>query len=207
MERLWLVVMLLFVGGCAVGNQYDYRAAAISLPVKAAAPTLVAVTVQDLRPYVVSGEKNANFVGLQRGGFGNPFAVTTRSGQPLTTDMAAAIVRALNAAGYQAIDLGGETDTAKLLDKARQQGATRLLWLLVREWKSDVFMAITLHCDLVLKILNEQGEVLAESSMAFVEGIGGAQIGGEKNSAAVTREFAKRIGYLFNRDEVRTALQ
>jgi hypothetical protein len=49
--------------------------------------------------------------------------------------------------------------------------------------------------------------LLAENTMAFKQEIGGALIGGDKNSQAVADEFSKRIGYLFNKEEVRSALQ
>ena len=42
----------------------------------------------DNRPYVLSGDKESNFVGLRRGGYGNPFDVTTKSGKPLSQDLA-----------------------------------------------------------------------------------------------------------------------
>ena len=65
-------------GGCAVGNQHVYRGA--SAEIGTSGDTTVAVATQDLRPYVASGEKAPNFVGLSGGGFGNPFNVTTASG-------------------------------------------------------------------------------------------------------------------------------
>ena len=78
MMRLLIVALsAVALAGCAVGNTYDYQAADIGLPVVGKGK--VGVAVVDRRPYVLSGDKEADFVGLQRGGFGNPFNVTTRS--------------------------------------------------------------------------------------------------------------------------------
>jgi hypothetical protein len=202
---IWVFVVVL-LSGCAVGNKYDYRSSSIALPIKSTDHHELVLSVEDSRPYVLEGKKSANFVGLQRGGFGNPFDVTTASGKPLTEDMSAAITQALIDAGYQVVKVDGTADSGFLVNTATKNGATRILSLKVNEWKSDIYMSITLHCDLELKVFNSQGEMLAESNMKFVEEIGGAQIGGTKNSAAMTNEFAKRIGYLFNKQEIRSAL-
>ncbi|WP_029913076.1 hypothetical protein [Pelobacter seleniigenes] len=202
-SRLMFVVLL---SGCAVGNQYDYRSSSISLPLKATRNAGLILSVQDFRPYVQNGSKPANFVGLQRGGFGNPFTVTTSSGKPLAEDMAIAIARALSEVGYRVQTVPGTLPLQDLSAKAQGSAASRIVLLNVNEWKSDIFMSITVHCALVLKILNPAGAELAESSMKFEEEIGGAQMGGSKNSSVVSREFAKRIGYLFNKEEIRAAL-
>ena len=206
MKNLLLAMAILFLAGCAVGNKYDYRSSKISLPLKSSDQQVLALQVSDLRSYVVNGQKNASFVGLQRGGFGNPFDVTTGSGSPLSDEMAVAIVAALTRAGYDVYQVKGAGRDALFLE-GRKAGSRRFLLLEINEWKSDVFMGITLHCDLKLEIYDGSGEKLAGNTMKFVEGIGGAQIGGAKNSEAVTREFAKRIGYLFNKDEILKALK
>lgn len=206
MKRLWLVAMLLMLSGCAVGNKYDYRTSSITLPTQSTQASKVVLAVNDERPYVVNGKKPANFVGLMRGGFGNPFDVNTVSGKPLTEDMAVAIEKALGKSGYQVVNVETSADNQVLVNAAAANGASRIILLDVKEWKSDVMMSITLHCDIELTILDRQGTVLAKNQMKFDEGIGGAQIGATKNSQAVTAEFAKRIGYLFNKEEVRSAL-
>lgn len=206
MKKLWLVVMLLMLSGCAVGNKYDYRTSSITLPTQSAQQSKVVLAVNDERPYVVNGKKPANFVGLMRGGFGNPFDVNTVSGKPLTEDMSVAIEKALAKSGYQVVNVESTADNQVLVNAAAANGASRIILLNIKEWKSDVMMSITLHCDIELTILDQQGTVLAKNQMKFDEGIGGAQIGAAKNSQAVTAEFAKRIGYLFNKEEVRSAL-
>lgn len=202
---IWLFVVVL-LSGCAVGNKYDYRSSSIDLPVKSTEHNDLVFSAEDARPYVLQGKKNPNFVGLQRGGFGNPFDVTTASGKPLAEDMSVAITNALKDSGYQVLNVEGTTDFDFLVNSATKNGATRIVTLKVREWKSDIFMSITLHCDLELKVFNTNGEMLANSNMTFVEEIGGAQIGGAKNSEEVAREFAKRIGYLFNKNDIRSVL-
>ncbi len=206
MKNFIFMCAVLLLSGCAVGNKYDYRASMISLPIKSDEHKEVVLSVEDARPYVLQGEKAPDFVGLQRGGFGNPFDVTTASNKPLKDDMAISISRALKDSGYQVVSVDGTSDKGFLVSTAAKNGATRIITLIVNEWKSDIFMSITLHCDIVLRVFDAAGEMLAESDMKFVEAIGGAQIGATKNSEVATSEFAKRIGYLFNKDEIRRAL-
>ena len=95
MKKMALILAVLFIGGCAVGNKYSYKTSDIDLPIRTEGGEALVLQVKDLRPYVLNGDKEANFVGLQRGGFGNPFDVTTESGEPMTDVMAVAIENGL----------------------------------------------------------------------------------------------------------------
>jgi len=77
MKKILLILFVLFLTGCAVGNKYNYRSSSMALPIKPVNHRTLILSVEDLRPYVLNGEKEPNFVGLQRGGFSNPFDVTT----------------------------------------------------------------------------------------------------------------------------------
>mgnify|MGYP001351673394 CR=1 FL=1 len=207
MKKFLFLIMVVLLAGCAVGNKYDYRSSAIDLSVKSSENKKILLSVEDLRPYVVNGSKPPNFVGLQRGGFGNPFGVTTSSQEPLATDMAIAIKNALSDVGYEVTNIKEAAPNREyLVNLAAENGANRIVELKINEWKSDVFMSITLHCDLALTVFDPNGDVLATNRMKFEEAIGGAKIGASKNSQAVTAEFSKRIGYLFNKKEVRDSL-
>ena len=74
MIRLFAILAICILsGGCAVGVQHSYSATDTKFDI--IADSKVAVAVHDRRPYVVSGDKAGNFVGLQRAGFGNPYDV------------------------------------------------------------------------------------------------------------------------------------
>lgn len=207
MHKGLLMFLVLWLSGCAVGNKYQYQTSSIALPVRTDSGTTVILTVEDGRPYVLSGEKPASFIGLQRGGFGNPFDVSTATGRSMTEDMAEAIETSLVDAGYKVVNAMGEANLEKLVKRAVEDGASRILLLKVRDWKSDIYLAITLHCDLELRIYDAQGVQLAENEMRFVEEVGGGLIGDSANSQFMSDEFSKRIGYLFNRKSIRDSLQ
>ena len=132
-----------FLGGCAVGNTYDYQSTAMQLPVKGEGQELN-VEVIDKRPYILNGKKAPSFIGLQRGGYGNPFDVNTSSGRPLSEEFRVAISRALENSSYDITD-----------------SADKTVELTVREWKTDAMMKLRLIYDLTLSILTSDDQVVA----------------------------------------------
>jgi hypothetical protein len=90
---MW-VIMVVSLSGCAVGQKFSYDNITINLG-SAGAIGNFSIAVLDFREYVKSGNKSESFVGLSRGGFGNPFDVETRSGSALASEMAAAIAASL----------------------------------------------------------------------------------------------------------------
>jgi hypothetical protein len=207
---MWKNSILLFclvLIGCAAGARYDYRSQSVILPLQGDGQTTLVLQVEDQRPYVLSGDKSPDFVGLQRGGWGNAFDVTTVSGASLTEDMATSIGKSLEDAGFRIVPVKGATELAGLTRLAEQKGASRILQLRVREWKSDIYMGIRLTFDLDLAVYDAAGERLAENRMQGDEPVGGAKMSPSRNSQHMAEEFSKRIGYLFNNPAIRDALK
>ena len=205
---MYKIILTLFVSlilhGCAIGNKYDYQSTSIALPVKGTGD--VGLSVIDNREYVLSGEKKPNFIGLQRGGFNNPFDVTTASGESLTYEISSALHNALISAGFNASRFDISTSDSTVVATAlAQNGYKRNIVLTVNEWKTDVYMNITLHFDLLLQIMSPEGSVLATNSLEGKERIGGAGLQGQ-NSKSAASALETKIGRLFNTPEVITAL-
>ena len=207
MKKFMFVLFAVFLTGCAAGNKYNYQSSSMSLPIKPVDHKTLILSVEDFRPYVLNGDKEPNFVGLQRGGFGNPFDVTTSTGKPMTEDMSAAIVKGLMDIGYRVVNVKDKPGKVYLVSSAAKEGAARIVVLKVYDWKSDIYMSMKLHCDLRLSVFDASGKLLAENTMKFSREISGAHMGAAKNSEAAADEFAKQIGYLFNKEEVRDALR
>jgi len=205
MKNIVFLILVLFLTGCAVGNKYSYESTRMAMPFDAENNKVFVLLVKDLRPYVLNGKKQANFVGLQRGGFGNPFDVTTSSGKPMTEAMSKAISKGLSNAGYTVID-GQNGNMNQLVNMAIDKGASRIIVLAVHDWKSDLYANITMHVDLRLKVYQANGDLLAETSSQFNRSIGAAKIGEQANSVAVTAEFEAQIRKLFGQAEIKEAL-
>ena len=206
MRKTLLILACMLLVGCAAGNRYNYREGIASLPLKASSYSVLVLTVEDLRPYVLNGDKKPDFVGLQRGGFGNPFEVTTASGKPLTDDMAVLIASSLEKSGYKVVISEGKPEMSRVRQLAQENNTDRIVWLKVRDWKSDIYMSIGLKFDLHLAVYDASGKLLGENTLSGNEAVGGGKIGAEKNSQFMTQELSKRIGYLFNGKSIRDAL-
>jgi hypothetical protein len=193
------------LGGCAFGRTYSYADTPIGLQGVASAGT-VAVGVQDARPYVTSGGKRESFVGLMRGGFGNPFDVTTQSGGPLAVEMRDAIVRALKARGVTAeaavIQVSDSPASAKR--KLEQTKARRLALVAMKEWKSDSMMSTDLHYDVTLTIFDESGNQLATNSIKGMDNLGGL---GLSPNEGISRATARKLDTLFDDEKIVAALK
>ncbi len=195
--HILLIGMAAVFGGCAVGQKYNYNTNAYALPIQPQQTTEAQLLVVDERPYVVSGDKDADFVGLQRGGFGNPFDVTTASGKPLAEDVALSLERSLEARGY----------VIEVISDLSQATARRVIVLRMVEWKTDIYAQITLHFDLVIQVRNEAGEVVAEKEVKGEEPIGGGKISPSQNAKTASDALAVRIGSLFLDGDVAAALE
>jgi hypothetical protein len=195
-------------GGCAVGNTYAYRDAVAN--VAASGTKAVAVATHDQREFVVSGKKTPDFVGLQRGGWGNPFDVNTKGGTPLSDDMTTAMAASLAKKGFKAIPvLVPFSDSADaVLQKLKQAGADALLLLTLTAWKTDTYTDVMLGYDVVLKALGKDGAPVGEKRLQGTDNLGGSAWNpGAHASKAAPEAFGKKMEELLNAPEIAPALQ
>lgn len=203
--RFGIIFLTTFLVGCAVGNTYNYSRADIDLAVQGHSELGLAVI--DQRPYILSGDKEPNFVGLQRGGFGNPFNVKTESGRPLAVEIAEAMKSELEENGFKVFDLRiSDSGSSVIATAVRQAAKTRNVILIVNEWKTDAMMNFGLSYDLSLKVMDDSANLLAEANTSgSKEKLGGAGFE-SANSIAAANAFSSKIGQLFNDADVMSAL-
>jgi hypothetical protein len=203
---LFLCTTLL--GGCAVGNAHRYSDTVVDIN----SPTTrsVAFTVYDQREYVMSGNKTPDFAGLSRGGFGNPFDVTTESKKPLTEEMTLSIAATFKKNGIKAIPVvvAFAGKRSNVIEKLKATGGERLLLLTVFEWKSDTYSNTSLHFDVNAEVLDREGKTLAEKRSKGVDELGGSAWNPPAYAKdAVRKAFKEKVETLLNSMEIGTALQ
>jgi hypothetical protein len=204
-KLIFVFTLLLAVTGCAIGNSYDYRQADASLPLAGSGE--LGAGVVEMRSYVLDGDKAPNFIGLQRGGFGNPFDVETTSGKAMTDDMTNVLSRALNSAGYTVNQLYfSSPDSAVIADIVAKEGKDKNVILMVKEWKTDAMWNFSLIYDLDLQVIDRQGNVLASNTLKGDEKLSGAGFESQNSNSAVAA-LETKIGRLFNSPEIIAALQ
>jgi hypothetical protein len=186
-----VLFMAVMASGCAVGNRYAYHTVVASPQVSGT--TALSVATHDQRDYVRTGSKPPQFVGLQRGGFGNPFDVKTEEDKPLADAMTTALVNTLTRKGFRAQPVV-IAHSATIPDARRQVIGTagdRALLLTLTEWKSDTAMRVGLNYDMTMVVLNRSGAVLAEKRLQGQDNLGAAtlpsQVGGMVSAAFKTK--------------------
>jgi len=200
--------LLAALSGCAIGNKHEY--AGITPDLMVTGQHTVAVIVVDNRPYVATGGKGPDFVGLQRGGFGNPFSVTTKSGKPLASDIADDVVAALNKRGLRSsgktLPPGTTVDGA--LKAAAGAGADRGLLLDIREWKSDTYNGTALIFDVEARVCDATGASLADVVKTGNQDLGSSFMDPPGHAKeAVPLAFKATMESLLNDPKVVSALQ
>lgn len=196
------------LSGCAVGNKHAYQ----DVDAKTAIRTEKSVTVatRDQRSYVVSGQSKPEFVGMQRGGFGNPFDVLTVSGRPLSAEFSAAIKQALERNGVKVvvIDTKPADSSQTVLANLVASNGERLLMLTIREWVGDSQINTEVRYNLQLEVSDSSGKILATKSYAGQRDLGGSQLNPPAHAKEVMpRAFREAVEYLLNSREITTALQ
>lgn len=205
-RTIGLVLAFAFIlSGCAVGQKYQYSNVSIPLS-RVSSGGSVAVGVHDVRPYVVSGGKPESFVGLLRGGFGNPFDVNTESGKPMATDMRDAIVKAMRAKGLSVtpIAISPRDETSKAKSALISTNAKKLVLVTINEWKSDTMMGTELIYDVTLAVLDGKGDQLAVNRVNGRDNLGNL---GLRTHAGISAGYARKFDAMFDDDKIVAALR
>ena len=204
----WLSVLTTTVvlSGCAVGQRYDYANASVGLPVSGT--TSLGVGVVDRRAYVLDGDKKPTFVGIQRGGYGNPFDVHTASDTPLASELATALANSLTSRGFgvSRIDIA-LADDRTIEQMVVSEGEMLNVVLVVNEWKTDSGRKFKLSYDLIVRIVDQSGATVAQASdRSLEEEIGGGGVFEGQASRTAAQSFDLKLGRIFNSPEIRAAL-
>ena len=167
-----LVCVAAALGGCAFGQKITYSDTVADFEAKG--NKSVAVAVHDERPYVVTGDKQASFVGLSRGGFGNPFDILTTSGAPLSNEMSASVTHSLADRGFKAstVQVAASQSRRATMEQLHGSGAERQVLISLKEWKSDKYVRTSLTYDVTVKVMDAGGEELATATFNGNEAIG-----------------------------------
>ena len=171
MGRIILVAIVAsLLAGCAVGRKQEFDTARVDVSTTS---RTINVAVVDHRPYVLNHDKTESFTGLSRGGYGNPFDVNTKSGQPLATDMANAVATSLRTKGAT-VNIAplppSTSDIAAMARVATPEG--KGLLVVVSAWKSDKYLRTKLFFDLHVYVVDVGGRPIGDSRVQGEDDLG-----------------------------------
>ncbi len=202
------LAILALLSGCAVGNKHSYHD--VNPTTTARTDKSVAVASLDGRTYILAGKSSTDFVGMQRGGFGNPFDILTVSGHPLSSEFSNAIKAALMRNGVNAIVVETQpaSDNKATITSLVATHRDRLLLLDITEWLSDTFQNTGLSYTLRLAITDTKGKELAQKTLKADLNLGGSVINPPGHAKEVIpTAFRQVIEQLLNSPEIITALE
>lgn len=202
------VICVISVSGCAVGNKHQYAESVPSIKVQTAKS--LAVGVLDKRVAIMNKSKTEDFVGVQRGGFGNPFDVTTASGKPLATDITTAVTTALrqDGANVREVPLASSLQEMDALKTIVMEGSDRGVLLTLTEWKADTMTNTALHYDVRLAVFDPSGKILSTNEIRGNDNLGGSFMNPPEHAkAALPVAFKTKMETLFSKPEIGAALR
>ena len=146
--RFICISVLLLLSGCVAGQSINLAYE----PAPAAAEKLaidVQVISADQRTFVVSGNKQPNYIGHYRAGFGNTWDFTTQNKLPLADNLRRDVSADLVALGFNVVE----------------RDAQRILKIIVEDWNFDTYMNGKMWYQLHLAVAAANGETVAESEL------------------------------------------
>lgn len=208
MNKLGVIISVVALSGCAIGQKIDIRDGSSNLSYRGSGT--VAAGVHDQRAYVLSADKKPQFVGLMRGGYGNPFGVTTKSKQPLSSDLEHVLVGELQRAGYSvdAVSVPYAMDDNAAHARVARSGSQRSVLLTVNNLKSDTYVNTGLIYDLTIDVIDTHGNTIASAHTAGKDNLGGSMMNPPGVAKKKTPDaVAAKLAQLLDQPEIRTALK
>lgn len=159
------------------------------------------IYVSDQRPYILSGDKSADFVGLVRGGYGNPFDFSTASGNSLAKDLGLSLQKNLSSSN------GVATFIEKTAITTQNSNNCKTVVLEIAEWKIDSMIDAWFMVDAKLSIYSNRGEILASKKHVTKHDVDGsfwAPLPAAREN--FIRESEKALAALLSQPEVAKSL-
>jgi hypothetical protein len=206
MKLTLLTLVVILLNGCAFGQTVDYHSGEFQFDTDRVDQSQATVVFHDQRPYVLSGNKNSNFVGLTRSLAGIPYPTSTQSGRPVTDDMAILMRNTLrkNVSNAKVVAV---PHTIKPRDTylvaERSGGHAPFLLYTLYEWKTDTYTQPVLHYNVELAVLDKNGDAIATERESGKDQLGPNQRAERLSLASATTDI---FGSLLNSDRVAQSL-
>ncbi len=196
------------LSGCAIGNKYNI--ANVKAECRETGKFTVVVASLDKRKFITDKTSPDTYVGMVRGGYGNPFDATTLSGLPFADAVSKAICNALTNKGFKAMPIFVKFDTPEkevikhLLDRKKD----RAILVIIRQWESDSFYNLNVGYNFIMKVISQDGAILATAKTKNAINMPGSILTGAlaMSKKEVPNIFKKAIESLLNNPEVMKAL-
>jgi hypothetical protein len=200
------LICLALLSGCVAGNRHTFDYVPTEKSEIGNGRVVLLFAVDDRRPYVVSGDEPASFVGEQRNGYGMPFNVTTSDRRPFAAIVQETVRRDLESAGF--VVTATDQKATDVATAAQSANASRALMVVMNEFKSDTFNNINFDYDFEAIVYDGSGKELVRDRIAAEETLDGSFMNPARSAREkVPAEFYRRIHSLIaGNEKIVTAL-
>jgi len=149
-SRFLTSIAVTMLSGCVVGNignKLELGYVPDSADQTGLASKTFNLTVTDARPYVTHGKKYPYYLGIYRGGYGNPFDVYLKGKVALSDQMKG--------------DFRSEFQALGMVETA--EGSSKKLLVRIRDWNFDAGIDARFWYDVELTVADAEGKQLAVS--------------------------------------------
>lgn len=209
--RIASLMILVSLSGCVLTE--NTRNTAFNLPaleLKGSSSTTIAVGILDERPYVVSGEKPAKYIGEFELSMGGPYDAFTTSKQDMANDFTDKMPRLLGAQFSQlkTRNLALGLSKQEAVDQLLATGAEKVVLISLKEWKSHTKIDTSLWFDAQLETFNSDKQLLSYKRIQGHDTFGGAAIAGPVTNSKRTlpHAFRQKMQGLFSDPMVMASL-
>ena len=209
--RLTSLLMLVFLSGCVLtDNTRDSTLRLPSLELQGGSSSVLTVGVLDERPYVLSGEKAAKYIGEFELSMGGPYDAFTNSKQAMSHEFTQKLPLLLSDKfpQIQTTDLAIGLSKEEAVEKLLESGAKKVILVTLKEWKSHTAIDTSLWFDAQLEVFNAEKQLLAYKRTQGHDTFGGAAIAGPITNAKRTlpHAFRQKMQALFSEPLVMASL-
>lgn len=199
-------LILLTITGCAFGVVHKYDGVVPDISLKS--DKKIVVGVWDRRPYILSKNKSEDFVGLSRGGYGNPFDVKTASGKSLASRFRKAISEGLRKQNIKVEEVEITSSANKEMAKSQliKLKPERVVVLTILEWKSDTYSRTALIYNIRLEVFDKNMQVLATRYLNGRDNLGGSINPPDHSRKVVPKEFQLKLEEIFGDPKIIASL-
>lgn len=203
MYRLLILVPVMFLSACVLTE--NTRKSALNLPaleLQGGSSKSITVGILDERPYVVSGEKPATYIGQFQLSMGDPYDAFTSSKQPMAAEFTTKLPSLLTQKFPQVKTINLPTGTSKQMavELLLESGDDKAVLITLKEWKSHTAIDTSLWFDAQLEVFNTEKQLLSYKRTQGHDTFGGAAIAGPITNAKRTlpHAFRQKMQALFS---------
>jgi hypothetical protein len=171
----------------------------------------ISIIVRDQRPYVLSKEKGAGYVGLIRErGLIRPYIydIGTLSRKPLADDFTYCVAVAFNDVGFATENDFDQNQSKSIFTNKKPASANvdRIILIYIQEWMTDAFGYKTgLYYDVTLKIFDAKNTLLATTQVKGEDDLGG--VSSESMYERVPTATKNILSKMLNSPDIQSALK